>query len=129
MSIMKFSTIEEVVKRANNTPYGLSASVFTKDITVANWVASKLKAGIVWINCHNLLQPQAPFGGFKQSGFGRDMSGYALQEYTQVKCIETKITQDVPEMPGLSIPTGLKIQGISATKEQAELKQGERMRE
>jgi len=121
MAIMKWSTMEEVIERANRTAYGLAASIFTKDLTVANWVVSQLKAGTVWVNCHNILQPQAPFGGFKQSGFGRDLGQYALTEYTQVKTITTKASEGVPEIPGLKVPAGVK-----STREQAELKQGER---
>jgi len=89
MAIMKFSTVDEVIKRANNTPYGLSASVWTQDINKANYTANNLKAGTVWINCHNILSYAVPFGGFKQSGFGRDLGEYALNEYTQVKSIIT----------------------------------------
>jgi len=121
MAIMKWSTMEEVIERANRTVYGLAASIFTKDLTVANWVVSQLKAGTVWVNCHNILQPQAPFGGFKQSGIGRDLGQYALTEYTQVKTITTKASEGVPEIPGLKVPAGVK-----STREQAELKQGER---
>jgi len=120
MSIMKWSTMEEVIQRANATVYGLSASIFTKDLNTANWVAANLKAGTVWVNCHNILQPQAPFGGYKQSGFGRDNGGYALQEYTQVKCITTKASEGIPPIPGLAGAA------LKSTREQAELKQGER---
>jgi acyl-CoA reductase-like NAD-dependent aldehyde dehydrogenase len=98
MSILKWSTIEEVVERANATSYGLAASVFTSDVDTANWVADQLKAGTVWVNCHMQLQPQAPFGGYKQSGFGRDHGIQALQEYTQVKCITTKLADGVPTL-------------------------------
>jgi len=91
MSILKFRTIDEVLHRANDTPYGLAASVWTSDINKAYYVANNLKAGSVWINCHNVLQPSIPFGGFKQSGFGRDLGEYALNEYTQVKAVVTKV--------------------------------------
>jgi len=121
MCIMKWSTMEELIERANRTPYGLSASLFTKDINVAHWVASNLNAGTVWVNCHNILQPQAPFGGYKQSGFGRDLGQYALNEYTQVKCITTKVGEGVPPVPRLNPVTGK-----AGTREQQELKQQER---
>jgi aldehyde dehydrogenase (NAD+) len=91
MSILKFKTIDEVVERANNTLFGLSASVWTDDINKAQYVANNLKSGTVWINCHHVLQPSIPFGGYKQSGFGRDLGEYALQEYTQVKAVVSKL--------------------------------------
>jgi len=84
---MKFKTEEEVIERANNTTYGLAAAVHTKDVRIANRVASKLEAGTVWINCYNATFDQLPFGGYKGSGLGRELSEYALQEYTQVKSI------------------------------------------
>lgn len=108
MSIMKWSTMEEVIERANDTTYGLAASIFTKDLKVANWVVSQLKAGTVWVNCHHILQPQAPHGGYKQSGLGRDLGQYALNEYTQVKCITTKAAEGIPEIPGLKARAGVK---------------------
>jgi len=94
MTVLKFSTLDEVVSRANNTPYGLSASVWTQDINKANYVANNLKAGTVWVNCHNVLSYSVPFGGYKQSGFGRDLGEYALNEYSQVKAIITSAPTD-----------------------------------
>jgi len=84
---MKFKTEEEVIERANNTSYGLAAAVHTKDVRIANRIANKLEAGTVWINCYNSTFDQMPFGGYKGSGLGRELSEYALQEYTQVKSI------------------------------------------
>jgi aldehyde dehydrogenase (NAD+) len=121
MSILKFSTMDEVIERANNTPYGLAASVFCNDITVCNYIANHLKAGTVWVNCHNILQPQAPFGGFKQSGFGRDNSEYSIIEYSQVKCITTKVAESVPAIPAARHAPAIG----KATSEQTERKQGE----
>lgn len=94
MSVLKFKTIEEVVQRANASQYGLSASIWTNDIMKANYLARAIKAGTVWVNCHNFLSPAIPFGGYKQSGFGRDLGEYALNEYTQVKAVITKIQLD-----------------------------------
>jgi len=94
MSVLKFETIEEVIKRANNSIYGLASSVFTQDINKATYVANNLKAGTVWVNCHNVLSYAIPFGGYKQSGIGRDLGEYALHEYTQVKAIISNIVQD-----------------------------------
>jgi aldehyde dehydrogenase (NAD+) len=84
---LKFKTEEEVIERANNTSYGLAAAVHTKDFATANRVSRALEAGTVWINCYNMFFHQIPFGGFKTSGIGREMSEYALQEYTQVKAV------------------------------------------
>lgn len=89
--IMKFSDVSEVIERANNTSYGLAASVFTKDLDKANMFAQGLRAGTVWINCYDVLNAQTPFGGYKMSGQGRENSEYALQNYTEVKCVITKL--------------------------------------
>lgn len=87
MQIMKFKGIDEVIRRANDTPYGLASSVFTKDIEKALHVAQSVRAGIVWVNCYNVLDAAAPFGGCKDSGFGRELSEYALENYTEVKMV------------------------------------------
>jgi len=79
--------MEDLVQRANNTIYGLAASVMTKDIDKAMYLSSALRAGTVWINCHNALSSQAPFGGFKQSGIGRELGEYGLEAYTEVKTV------------------------------------------
>ncbi|NXX16480.1 AL1A3 dehydrogenase, partial [Podargus strigoides] len=71
--IMKFKSIEEVIKRANSTEYGLTAAVFTKNLDRALTLTSALQSGTVWINCYNVLYAQAPFGGFKMSGNGREL--------------------------------------------------------
>ena len=76
MSIFKFSTVSEVVERANKTKYGLAAGIFSNDIDTVISVSNALRAGSVWVNCFEIVVPQAPFGGFKQSGFGREL--YAL---------------------------------------------------
>ncbi|XP_068092559.1 aldehyde dehydrogenase 1A1 [Hyperolius riggenbachi] len=91
--IMKFKTLDEVIKRANNTTYGLAAGLFTKDVDKAIVVSSALQAGSVWINCYSALSPQAPFGGFKMSGNGREMGEYGIHEYTEVKTVTLKISQ------------------------------------
>ncbi|KAI9336203.1 aldehyde dehydrogenase domain-containing protein [Zopfochytrium polystomum] len=85
--VMKFKTVEEVVRRANDTPYGLAASVHTKSLKTAHQVAHKLQAGTVWVNTHNMVEVQTPFGGYKQSGVGRENGEYALREYTQIKAV------------------------------------------
>ncbi len=80
-----FEDIDSVISRGNDTEYGLAASVWTNDINKAHKVAKGLKAGTVWVNCHNVFDAAAPFGGYKRSGFGREMGIHALENYTQVK--------------------------------------------
>ncbi len=91
MSILPFSTLEEAVARANNTPYGLAAAVWTRDIKRALAVAGGVRAGTVWVNCYNVLDTRAPFGGFKQSGIGRELGEYGLHQYTAVKTVTVKL--------------------------------------
>ncbi|XP_064804036.1 aldehyde dehydrogenase, mitochondrial-like [Oncorhynchus masou masou] len=93
MQILKFKTLEEVVERANDTKYGLAAAVFTKDIDKANYISSGIRAGTVWINCYNVFGAQAPFGGYKYSGNGRELGEYGLDNYTEVKTVTIKVPQ------------------------------------
>ncbi|MFQ5673968.1 MAG: aldehyde dehydrogenase family protein [Nitrospinales bacterium] len=86
-----FDDVEEAIAKGNDTPYGLAASVWTRDINKANKTAAGLKAGTVWINSHNIFDAAAPFGGYKQSGFGREMGMHALELYTQVKNVITQL--------------------------------------
>nr|XP_027776464.1 aldehyde dehydrogenase family 1 member A3 isoform X2 [Marmota flaviventris] len=94
--ILKFKNIEEVIKRANSTDYGLTAAIFTKNLDKALKLASALESGTVWINCYNALYAQAPFGGFKMSGNGRELGEYALAEYTEVKTVTIKLDDKNP---------------------------------
>jgi aldehyde dehydrogenase (NAD+) len=79
MSIIPFRTLDEVVERANHTTYGLAAAVWTRDIQKALAISNSVRAGTVWVNCYNVLDARAPFGGFKQSGIGRELGEYGLQ--------------------------------------------------
>src|SRR5580692_2838998 len=79
MSVIPFKSVDEVVARANRTEYGLAAAVWTRDIKKAHAVADSIRAGTVWVNCYNVLDTRAPFGGFKQSGIGRELGEYGLQ--------------------------------------------------
>uniref|UniRef100_A0A4W4G6X6 Aldehyde dehydrogenase domain-containing protein n=1 Tax=Electrophorus electricus TaxID=8005 RepID=A0A4W4G6X6_ELEEL len=93
--IMKFKNQEEVIERANSTHYGLAAAVFTRSVERAMRVSSALEAGTVWVNCYNALHAQAPFGGYKMSGNGRELGEYALAEYSEVKAITIKLNDQL----------------------------------
>lgn len=87
LAAIEFADLDEAIAIANDSPYGLAAGVWTRDIKKAHYVARKLQAGTVWINTYNVYDTAAPFGGYKQSGFGREMSSHALEHYTQVKSV------------------------------------------
>ncbi len=91
MTILKFKDMDEVVERANKTMYGLAAAVWTKDISKAHAIADSVRAGTVWVNCFDVFDAGAPFGGFKQSGLGRELGEYALSNYTEVKTVTVKL--------------------------------------
>jgi aldehyde dehydrogenase (NAD+) len=91
LSVMRFRTIDEVVQRANATRYGLAAAVWTRDITKAHAVANGVRAGTVWVNCYDVFDAAAPFGGFKESGLGRELGEYGLNNYTEVKTVTIRI--------------------------------------
>eukprot|EP01012_Entosiphon_sulcatum_P056652 TRINITY_DN80350_c0_g1_i1.p1 TRINITY_DN80350_c0_g1~~TRINITY_DN80350_c0_g1_i1.p1 ORF type:complete len:497 (-),score=100.13 TRINITY_DN80350_c0_g1_i1:46-1512(-) len=85
--VFKFKTEEEAIARANNTNYGLAAAVFTRDVSRALRVQRRLKAGTVWVNQYNTVDCRTPFGGYKESGYGRECGEYALELYTQIKTV------------------------------------------
>jgi len=87
LAAIDFADLDEAIATANDTPYGLAAGVWTRDIKKAHYVARRLQAGTVWVNTYNVYDTAAPFGGYKQSGFGREMSAHALEHYTQVKSV------------------------------------------
>src|SRR3954449_2175992 len=91
VTAMPFTDPEEIVPRANNSDYGLAAAVWTRDISKAHRMAEQLRAGTVWINCYNIFDAALPFGGYKQSGWGREMGHDVLNLYTQTKAVCARI--------------------------------------
>jgi phenylacetaldehyde dehydrogenase len=86
-----FRSLDEIAAEANNSAYGLGAGIWTKDISKAHALAKKLRAGTVWINCYNVFDASLPFGGYKQSGWGREMGHEVLEAYTEVKAVTTQL--------------------------------------
>ena len=93
--VLKYSNIEEAIKIANDSEYGLAGGVWSKDINKALEIAHALKAGTIWINDWHLLRSDAPFGGYKQSGFGRELGRHVLDEYSQIKHVHISL---IPEL-------------------------------
>ncbi|KAJ0977851.1 hypothetical protein J5N97_013325 [Dioscorea zingiberensis] len=91
MSLIKFKTTEEAIEKANNTKYGLAAGIVTNDLNIANRVSRSIRSGIIWINCYLATSWDCPFGGYKMSGFGREMGLQGLDKYLQDKSVVTPI--------------------------------------
>lgn len=91
--LIRFKKLDEVIERANATEYGLAAAIFSKDLDKVNYLIQGIRAGTVWVNTYNALSSQAPFGGYKMSGFGRENGEYGLHNYTEVKSVIQKVTQ------------------------------------
>ena len=87
LSVLTFDDVDEVIEQANNNPYGLAAAVWTRDVKKAHTVSRRLKAGTVWINTYGLMDASLPFGGYKSSGFGRELGARALEHYTETKTV------------------------------------------
>ena len=87
VTAIPFRDADEIIPRANNSAYGLAAGIWTRDIKKAHSIAAKLRAGTVWINCYNIFDAALPFGGYKQSGWGREMGHEVLEQYTEVKAV------------------------------------------
>jgi aldehyde dehydrogenase (NAD+) len=87
MSVLRFRDVHEVIERGNQTFYGLAAAVWTRDLAKAHQFAAGIRAGTVWVNCYDVFDPAAPFGGFKMSGIGRELGQAALDNYTELKTV------------------------------------------
>jgi aldehyde dehydrogenase (NAD+) len=103
LSVMRYRDVEEAVQLANDTIYGLAAGVWTRDLNLAYRIARELKAGTVWINDWHMFRSDAPFGGYKQSGFGREIGKYALDEYSQLKHVHASFVHELANRPWYSI--------------------------
>lgn len=90
-SIAKFKTMEDAIKVGNSTTYGLAAAVHTTNLNTAIKVSNGLRAGTVWVNTYNTLHHQLPFGGYKESGIGRELGEAALENYTQTKTVSIRL--------------------------------------
>lgn len=89
---MRWRHVDDLVDKANDSPYGLAAGIWTNDLKQAHQIAAAVKAGTVWINCYNMVDPASPFGGYKQSGWGREMGRGVLEQYTETKSIWVNLT-------------------------------------
>lgn len=87
LSVIPFSSMEEVATEANKVSYGLSGAVWTSDVKKAHKFASHIKAGTIWVNCYNMFDPQVPFGGYKMSGYGRELGKHSIELYTNIKSV------------------------------------------
>ena len=96
VTIQTFETEEEAIALANDTIYGLAGAVFTKDVTKAIRVIKEIRAGITWINCYNPAFSEAPWGGYKMSGIGRELGVHGLEEYQEIKQINMNLTPGAP---------------------------------
>jgi phenylacetaldehyde dehydrogenase len=86
-SVLAWRDLDDLVRKANDSVYGLGAGVWTNDLTNAHALAHAVKAGTVWVNCYNLVDSSSPFGGYKESGWGREMGRYAMDLYSETKSI------------------------------------------
>jgi len=91
LSVLRFSEIDEVVERGHLTEYGLAAAVWTRDIAKAHAIARRLRAGTVWVNCYDVFDAAAPFGGYKRSGIGRELGEKGLDSYTEIKTVTVSL--------------------------------------
>lgn len=93
LAVIPFGTMEEVAEQANKVTYGLSGAVWTRDIRKAHKLASHIKAGTIWVNCFNAFDPAVPFGGYKMSGYGRELGKHSIELYTQIKSVWVNLAE------------------------------------
>jgi aldehyde dehydrogenase (NAD+) len=91
MSILTFDDWEDLIRRANNTFYGLAAAIWTRNVSNAHEFAKRVRAGTVWVNCYDVFDAAAPFGGFKMSGQGRELGEEGLKAYTECKTVTVSL--------------------------------------
>ena len=103
LAVIKYSSEEEAIEIANDTIYGLSGGVWSRDVNKANEIATKIKAGTIWINDWHVFRNDAPFGGYKQSGIGRELGMQVFNEYTELKNITTSLTAENNQRPALGL--------------------------
>jgi acyl-CoA reductase-like NAD-dependent aldehyde dehydrogenase len=93
LAVIPFNSIEEVSEQANKVNFGLSGAVWTSDVKKAHKLASQIKAGTIWVNCYNAFDPAVPFGGYKQSGYGRELGKHSIELYTQIKSVWVNLAE------------------------------------
>ena len=86
-----YKDADQIAAQANDTVYGLAASIWTRDLSLAHRLARRIDAGTVWVNCHHLIDPVLPFGGFKQSGIGREQGADGIALYTETKSVLMRV--------------------------------------
>jgi phenylacetaldehyde dehydrogenase len=91
VTAVSYDDTDQLIASANDSPYGLAAAVWTRDISLGHKIAKKMRAGTVWVNCYNVFDASLPFGGYKQSGWGREMGHEALNLYTETKAITIQL--------------------------------------
>jgi acyl-CoA reductase-like NAD-dependent aldehyde dehydrogenase len=95
MSVIRYSDLDDAIEQANDSDYGLTAGVWARDYEAAMEVGDRLRAGTIWINNWHMVDPALPFGGYKQSGVGRELGPDALDEYTETKHVHLDLTQTI----------------------------------
>ena len=100
LSVIKFSSVEEAIDLANDTDYGLSAGIWSGDLVQAQQIARELRAGSVWVNDWHMMRTDAPFGGYKQSGYGRELGRYSIDSYVETKAVSMSFER-LPQKKGM----------------------------